>query len=140
MKILIAVDGSEYTKRMLAYIGAHDELLGPSHEYTAITAVPPIPARAAAFLSHEAIEGYHREQAAEVLEPVKAYAAQHRWNLKPLFVAGHAGDAIAAEARSGRYDLVVMGSHGHSSVVNAVLGSVATRVLAACQVPVLLVR
>ena len=29
MKILIAVDGSAYTKRMLAFIGAHDEWLGP---------------------------------------------------------------------------------------------------------------
>jgi hypothetical protein len=29
MKILIAADGSTYTKRMLAFIAAHDEWLGP---------------------------------------------------------------------------------------------------------------
>ena len=28
MKILLAVDGSAYTKKMLAYLAAHDELLG----------------------------------------------------------------------------------------------------------------
>jgi hypothetical protein len=28
MKILLPVDGSDYTKRMLSYIAAHDELLG----------------------------------------------------------------------------------------------------------------
>jgi nucleotide-binding universal stress UspA family protein len=33
-----------------------------------------------------------------------------------------------------------MGSHGRSLLRNLVLGSVATRVLAACKVPVLIVR
>jgi nucleotide-binding universal stress UspA family protein len=33
-----------------------------------------------------------------------------------------------------------MGSHGHGTMANLVLGSVATRVLAACKTPVLLVR
>ena len=28
MKILVAADGSSYTKRMLAYLAAHDEWLG----------------------------------------------------------------------------------------------------------------
>jgi hypothetical protein len=33
MKILVAVDGSPFTKRMLAYLAAHDEWLG-SHMST----------------------------------------------------------------------------------------------------------
>jgi nucleotide-binding universal stress UspA family protein len=33
-----------------------------------------------------------------------------------------------------------MGSHGHGAVANLVLGSVATKVIAACKTPVLLVR
>ena len=28
MKVLVAVDGSSYSKRMLAYLAAHDEWLG----------------------------------------------------------------------------------------------------------------
>ncbi|MES8964715.1 hypothetical protein U6V33_12375 [Cutibacterium acnes] len=48
MKILIAVDGSPFTKRMLGYVAAHDELFGPAHEYTLLTAVPAVPPRAAA--------------------------------------------------------------------------------------------
>ncbi len=32
MKTLIAADGSSYTKRMLAYLSAHDEWLGPKHD------------------------------------------------------------------------------------------------------------
>ena len=33
MKILIAADGSAYTKHMLAYLAAHDERLGAGHQY-----------------------------------------------------------------------------------------------------------
>ena len=40
MKILLPVDGSDFTQRMLRYIAEHDELLGPGHDYTAFTAVP----------------------------------------------------------------------------------------------------
>ena len=47
---------------------------------------------------------------------------------------------IAKHADSGKFDLVMMGSHGNGVLVNLVLGSVATKVLANCKTPVLLVR
>ena len=53
---------------------------------------------------------------------------------------GPAGELIARAASEGGFDLVLMGSHGHGALANLVLGSVATQVLARCQVPVLLVR
>ena len=43
MKILLAVDGSDYTKRMLAYLAAHDEWLGDRHEYTVLNTVTLVP-------------------------------------------------------------------------------------------------
>ena len=39
-----------------------------------------------------------------------------------------------------RHGLIVRGSHGHSSLGNLVMGSVATKVLAGCSTPVLLIR
>jgi nucleotide-binding universal stress UspA family protein len=36
--------------------------------------------------------------------------------------------------------MIVMGSHGHGALSGLVLGSVVTKVLAACKVPVLVVR
>ena len=53
---------------------------------------------------------------------------------------GSAGETISKLASSGKFDLVVMGSHGHGALANLVMGSVATQVLAHCRVPVLLVR
>ena len=62
-------------------------------------------------------------------------------NGKPLPVIYPAtGEQIAKQADTGKYDLVMMGSHGHSALGNLVMGSVATQVLAHCGVPVMLVR
>lgn len=140
MKILLPVDGSEFTKRMLAYIAAHDDLLGPGHEYLAITAVPEIPHGAARFLERGTLDDYYRDHAEDVMHPVRAFAAQNRWNLKTEFRAGPAAEVISQAAKDAKVDLIVMGSHGHSAFGNVVLGSVATGVLARCKLPVLLVR
>ena len=47
MKVLLPVGGSDYTKRMLSYIAAHNELLGARHGYTLFTrpflSSPPVP-------------------------------------------------------------------------------------------------
>lgn len=53
---------------------------------------------------------------------------------------GHPADAILELADEGEHDLIVMGSHGHSRVHRALLGSVSERVLQASQTPVLLMR
>ena len=49
-------------------------------------------------------------------------------------------ETIAATASKGKYDMLVRGSHGHGSLGSLVLGSVASKVLAQCTTPVLLVR
>ena len=140
MKILLPVDGSEHTKRMLSYIAAHDELLGPGHEYTILTVVAPIPAYATRFLERGTVDGYCDEQAEQVLKPVRAFAGQKGWTIRVAHTQGHAAESIAARAAADKTDLIVMGTHGHTALGNVVLGSVASGVLARSKVPVLLIR
>jgi nucleotide-binding universal stress UspA family protein len=140
MKILLAVDGSEYTKRMLAYVAAHDELLGAAHEYTVMTAVAPIPEHATRFLDDQVLSDYYREQAESVLRPVRKFADQHHWKVSVVHRHGHAAAAIASLAEELQPDLIIMGTHGHSALRNVALGSVASGVLARCQAPVLLIH
>lgn len=140
MKILLPVDGSDHTKRMLAYIAAHDELLGGDHEYVAFTAVAPIPSHAARFLDQGVLNDWHAEQAEVVLKPIRAFAKQQHWNFRAAYRCGHAAEVIAEFAEAEQPGLIVMGTHGASALVNVVLGSVATGVLARCKFPVLLVR
>ena len=140
MNILLAVDGSPYTKKMLAYLAAHDEMLGTSHSYTAITVQAALPPRARAALGKETVDSYYAEEGEKVLAPVVKFLARHGVQLKTVTKVGPAGETIAMVAESGKYDLIVMGTHGHGSLGKLVMGSVSTQVLANCQVPVLLVR
>jgi len=140
MKILIAVDGSAFTKRMLAYLTAHDEFPGRGHEYTVLTVVPPVPARAAAVLDKKTLADYYSDEAEKVLKPIRSFLAKQGLKADLLFKTGVAADTIAAVADKGKFDLVVMGSHGHGTLTNLVMGSVATKVLAQVKIPVLLVR
>ena len=140
MKILIAADGSDYTKRMLAYIAAHDEWLGAAHQYTVVHSVLAVPHRAAAFVGAAEVRKFYDEDAETVFRPIRAFFEQQ--GLKATFkhTVGNAAGSIAAMADDGRFDLVIMGSRGHGDLVNLVLGSVANHVLAACRTPVLLIR
>jgi nucleotide-binding universal stress UspA family protein len=140
MNILLAVDGSAYTKRMLAYVAAQDEWFGPRHRYAVLTVVTAITPHVSRFLSREQCETYYDEEAEAVLGPVRKFIAQQGWQADVAHIAGHAADAIAEFAQAQKIDLIVMGSHGHTSLVNMVLGSVASGVLARCKVPVMLVR
>lgn len=140
MKVLIAVDGSEYTKRMLAYLSAHEDLLGPRHDYTVIHAVMAVPTRAAASLDHATLSSYYDDEAEKVFKPVRAFLSQQGIEARCLYEVGHAADVIVKAANQGDVDLIAMGSHGHGSLANLVMGSVATQVLAHCTRPVLLVR
>lgn len=140
MNILVAVDGSPYTKRMLGYLAAHDEWLGKAHQYTVLHTVPPVPPRAAAVLDKELVKSYYTDEAEKVFKPIRTFFK--RQGLEASFVGkvGVAADIIAKTADDGRYDLLIMGSHGHGTLGNLVLGSVATKVLAKSKTPVLLVR
>ena len=50
------------------------------------------------------------------------------------------GDIIASIAEDEKYDLIIMGTHGHGALGRLVMGSVSTQVLANCSVPVMLIR
>lgn len=140
MKILLAVDGSAYSKKMVAYLVTHNEVFSPKNEFHLYTVQPAIPARASSALGKEVVDSYQAEEAEKVLGPVSEFLVRHDINATSSWAVGHASECIAKQAETGAFDLIVMGSHGHSALGNLVMGSVATQVLAHCKVPVLLVR
>lgn len=140
MNILLAVDGSSYTKKMLAYLTTHDLFLSDKNNYTVFTVQAALPPRARAAVGKDIVKKYYSEEAEKVLSPVSKFLLRHRIDAKSNWEIGHAGESIAKFADGGDFDLLIMGSHGHGTLVNLVMGSVATQVLAHCKVPVLLVR
>ena len=140
MKLLLAVDGSNFTKKMLAYLTTHDELFTAGNDYTVLTVQPPLPPRVRSTVGNTVVEEYSAEQAEKVLAPVTEFLLRHGIDAKSSWKVGLAGETIAEVAKAGNFDLVVLGSHGHGALLNLVMGSVTTEVLAKCGVPLLIIR
>jgi nucleotide-binding universal stress UspA family protein len=139
MKILIAADGSDYTRRLFDYLASQDWLRS-GHALSVLTVVLPLPHRAAALAAPEIVQSFYFDDAEQVLQPAREFFSTHHIAATFAYEIGHPAERIARAAREGGHDLVLMGSHGHGAVGSLVLGSVATKVLAACTTPVLLVR
>lgn len=148
MKILMPVDGSEYTRHMLDYLaaqsaqGQHAEggWLGRPHEITCVTVVPPLPPRVRGLMNEAEAQAYYRTEAEGALQPVAEFAARRGWEPAIIHRVGRPGKVIADMAVEESFDLIVMGSHGHSALGALLLGSVTSQVLAQCKVPVLVLR
>ena len=140
MKILLAVDGSAYTQKMLAYLTSHQEMLGTGHEYTIITVQPLLPPRARAALGKEVVEQYYDEESAKILQPVLEFLKGRGDEAQSIAKVGPIADTIIHTAQDGKFDLIAMGTHGHGALGRLVMGSVSSQVLAGCTIPVLLIR
>ena len=140
MKILLAVDGSAYTQKMLAYLTSHQEMLGTGHEYTIITVQPLLPPRARAALGKDVVEQYYDEEATKILVPVQDFLKSRGVQVQSISKVGPIADTIIKEAQEGKFDMIAMGTHGHGTLGRLVMGSVSSQVLAGCTIPVLLIR
>ena len=140
MKILLSVDGSSYTKRMLAYLVTHDEVFHTNNEFTLLTVQPPIPNRARAAVGKEVVDNYYTTESEKVISPVHKFLMRHGIDAKTVTKVGQIGETIGKFADDGKFDMLIMGSHGRGTIVNMVMGSVATKVMANCKTPVLLIR
>jgi nucleotide-binding universal stress UspA family protein len=140
MKVLLAVDGSAYTQRMLDYLAAHEGLLGPKHQYTALTVVTPVPPHVSGHVGRAVLDQHHTEEAGKALKATQNFAERWGWNITALHRQGNPADVIAETAKAGKFELIVMGSHGHSAIGSLMLGSVTARVMAQSAVPLLIIR
>jgi nucleotide-binding universal stress UspA family protein len=140
MKILLAVDGSSYTKQAVAYLITHFDMLGRDSAVTLINVHSPIPPHAASHLGREAVQQYYKEESEKAMKGARSALKKAGVTTADVAKVGDPGDEISAAAAKGKFDLVIMGSHGRGLFKNLVMGSVATKVLAGCTVPVLLVR
>ncbi|UXI66462.1 universal stress protein [Tahibacter amnicola] len=139
MKLLLAVDGSEHSKRAVKYVLSHwrDD---PAAAITVLNVDPPLMRRVANALGREDIDRYHADNAEAALRYARTSFKRAGIAIDHKAVVGDPAAVITRTATQGKYDLVVMGSHGRGVFGNLLLGSVVTKVLSGCQVPVLIVR
>ena len=140
MNILLAADGSKFTKKALAFLVTHESLCGPDDELFVLNVQPPVTPRVKSMLGAKAVNDYYREEAREVLDPIERFLKRHDLKFSTATAVGSPTKEILAAAKRQKAHLLVMGTHGHGLVGRALMGSVAQRVVADCDVPVLLVK
>ncbi len=144
-RILLPTDGSELAERAMTHGIQLAAAVGAA--VVGVYASPPFETPAgfefvpAPLLPVEVYENSTKATAKQYLGVIEQAAAKagvacrthHMRSLSPA-------DAIVAVAESDQCDLIVIGSHGHGAFRSLLLGSVTTRVLALCTVPVLVHR
>jgi nucleotide-binding universal stress UspA family protein len=141
MKILVPVDGSAHTLKALDYLQANRAMFVDGHELVVVHVSTGIPGHVARHVSKEVVDGYYAEECAKVIEPIKtALTERGISNFTTQQRHGHAAEEVLKAASEVGAGLIVMCTHGHGIFGRALLGSVATKVLAETTVPLLLVK
>jgi len=133
-RILVAVDGSPDADAALQHAAtlARDQ----NALITLLTVAPPpaTPIGAGASAPPDLLD-FHSRILREATDSLPADVG-----VTTRLERGNPAERILEIAREEDHDLVVMGSHGHSRVHRALLGSVSEKVLKSSTVPVLLMR
>ena len=140
MRVFLAVDGSTFTKKALAFLVTHEALMGPDAELIVLNVQIAVSPRVKTMLGAATVRAWHTEEAGKVLDPIRNFLSRHKIPFKASWVAGTPATQIAQAAKREKVHMVVMGTHGHGLLGRALLGSVAQRVVADVDVPVLLVK
>lgn len=140
MKLLVAVDGSEYSDRAVDYVLAHWRGLDPALHVVLCHGDPPLPPHIGNALGSSAVGEYHADNATKALESASKALAASGVAFDVRTSVGDPAEVVLDAIRKTGADLVVMGSHGRGALRKLLLGSVVTKVLASSPVPVLVVR
>ena len=138
-KILIATDGSEYTKNSIEYgVELAKNTQAKLHVIYVIdtAAFASIPMDAAWESMYELL----KQEGDEATKYVAEKAESEGLEVERITVEGHPAEEIIKYAEKNSMNLIVMGTLGKSGLDRFLLGSVAEKVVRASKIPVLIVR
>lgn len=140
MKILVAVDGSSYSRMAIEFVASRRTLIESNPDLEVLHVRLPLPAIRAQGVGRELARSYYAEEAEKVLKPARVRLQKAGLSPKVRFVIGHPATAIGTTADKDNVDLLVLGSHGHSALAGMLLGSVTNEVLVRTKRAMLIVR
>lgn len=141
MKILLAADGSEFTRRAARHLARHIGWFAQPPEVHVLHVHPPVPyPGAAARAGKSAIADYLRTDSEAALAVAEKELRKAGIAFEASWCMGDVAREIGAFAKKHAIELIVMGSRGEGALSNLVLGSVTTKVLATVKTPLLIVR
>lgn len=141
MKLLVACDGSKNSLRAVRYAIRLIGQLSKGGRVTLISVHDDVALRhASRFVGQDVIDDYLREQSDTDLAAARRALDKAGVAHDMVIRRGHVAAEIADAAARGRFDMIVMGSKGRSSLADLLVGSVASRVVELASVPTLLVK
>jgi len=140
MKMLLAADGSKYTKKALAFLATHEHLADTDDELVVLHVQSPVAPRVKTMLGAGIVNDYHRDEAQKVLQPIERFLKRHSIPFRASWVVGSPSQEVLRAAQKEKVHMIVMGTHGHGLISRALMGSVSQRVVADAEIPVLLVK
>ena len=141
MKILLAIDGSEHSLRVIdKVVKLAAEMRAASLHVLNVQDEPIVYGEVAIYVSPERAREFAQQAGQNVLTQATARLSQSGIPVTSEVAIGEPAPTIARLAAERGYDLVVMGTRGMGTVASLVLGSVATKVVHLSDVPVLLIR
>jgi nucleotide-binding universal stress UspA family protein len=140
LKILLSTDGSEQSLRAVPHAIRLHRSNGPIELHVLNVQIPIQSGHARMFVNHEDLETYHQEEGEKALAATCKMLDEADIPYRKHIIVGHVADAIAQFAREQHCDQIMMGTHGRSALTHVLMGSVATDVIRASEVPVLLVK
>jgi YjbE family integral membrane protein len=140
-RLLIAIDGSEYSLRAIErVIKEAGRYKAGGVEILLLNAQHPLPGSAACHVAQDQLQDYHQEHGMQALAEARklldAAGIKYRYEIG----VGDAAEVITSYAQDQACDRIIMGTRGLGTVSNLLLGAVATRVIQLSPVPVLLVK
>ena len=140
MKILIPVDGSQFSDAALAFIAARPFKQEQHPVIDLLNVQLPVPPRAGRAVGADFVRACHEAGSRKVLKPAAEVLQQAGLEPAWFYRVGDPGLGIADWADTHSVDLIVMGSHGETAVEGLLFGSVTQKVLACSNVPLLALR
>jgi nucleotide-binding universal stress UspA family protein len=140
MKILLAADGSAFTKKALTFLVKEMNLLTAGDELIVLHVQDEISAQVQRMLSSADVTAYQTKHAELVLKPIKKFLDKNEVNYRSRWVVGEPSKQIIDTSKREHVRMIVMGSHGQGFMSRIFVGSVAQRVLAESKIPILLVK
>lgn len=140
MKILLPVDGSETGLSAVRHVVALSKSLKAAPVVTLLYADPPLAKAVALELGEEGVAKYHADNGEMALKKARAVLKRAGLAFTERPLIGEPAATILKQAKSGRADLIVMGTHGRGALKSLIVGSVTQKVISASSVPVTVVR
>lgn len=141
MKILVGIDGSKSSVNAAKYAAKLAASLRTKNRITLLSVHDDTGLKHfKRFAAKGAIDDYLRELSDKDLQSAKKILDNAKVAHDMQIEYGRVADTLVSVATQGKFDMIVLGTKGRSTLKDFVMGSVALSVLSSAKIPVVLVR